>query len=139
MARKQDLKEGFGDLFRFAGKLVLCFLVLAAVVVTPHIFWPERDVTMLSVRTTASDGRLTLVHFELLNGPYMNLKDPKIACDMNGASGTTIKTVSKVLYVALPEGKLHSFDLIDMGEIPEQATQFRCYVKSVSIASIRWR
>jgi hypothetical protein len=55
------------------------------------------------------------------------------ACDMNGASGTTIKTASKVLYEVLPKGRLRSFSLIDMGEVPEQATQFKCYLRAVSI------
>jgi hypothetical protein len=63
----------------------------------------------------------------------MDLKDPDIACDMNGASGTTIKKASKVHYEALPQGKLRSFSLIDMGAVPEQATKFKCYLKAVSI------
>jgi hypothetical protein len=37
---------------------------------------------------------------------------------------------------ALPQGNLHSFDLIDTSELPEQATQFRCYLK---VVSIKWQ
>jgi hypothetical protein len=52
---------------------------------------------------------------------------------MKGPSGTTIETTSKVLYEVLPSEKKRSFSLLDMGEVPDQATQFNCHVEGVSI------
>ena len=75
------------------------------------------------------------VSFDLENGSYLDLKDPEVACDMNGQSGTSSKTVSKVIDEVLPSERKHSFSEIEMGAIPEQVAYFNCYVTS---ALVKW-
>ena len=99
----------------------------------PHVIWPRMDVKTDAVRTDASDGQLTVVYMELENSSYLNLKDPDITCEMKGPSGTTIKTASKIVYETLPAGAKRPFSMVEMGTVPEQATQFLCYVGSVSV------
>jgi len=40
------------------------------------------------------------VAFKLKNDAYIALKDPEIACDMPGPSGTAIATATKTFYAA---------------------------------------
>jgi hypothetical protein len=90
---------------------------------------------MVNTQMARYDGRLTLMSFDLENGSYLDLKDPDIACDMKGESGTSVKTVSKVIYEVLPAEGKRSFSAIEMGEIPEQVAYFSCYVTA---ASVKW-
>lgn len=108
---------------------------LAVIVSIPHLVWPKMDVKMLNTEMSRYDGRLTLVSFDLANGSYLDLKDPEIACEMKGQSGTSIKTVSKVIYEILPSERKRSFSYVEMGAIPEQVAYFNCYVTS---ASLKW-
>jgi hypothetical protein len=81
------------------------------------------------------DGKLTLVSFDLENGSYLDLKDPEVACEMKGQSGTSIKRVTKVFYEVLPAEGKRSFSDIEMGSIPDQVAYFTC---DVSSASVKW-
>jgi hypothetical protein len=110
-------------------------LFVLAVVSVPRVVWPKMDVKMLNSQMGRYGGQLTLVSFDLANVWYLDLKDPEVACDMKGESGTTIKTVSKVIYEVLPAGQKRSFSDIEMGAIPEQVAYFSCYVGG---ASVKW-
>jgi uncharacterized membrane protein len=90
-------------------------------------------VKITSIETETSDGKLSVTKIELDNEGSMELKDPEISCAMKGPSGTTIKTASKVIYEVLPSGKSRSFYILDMAPVPDQATQFDCSVKHVSV------
>jgi hypothetical protein len=90
---------------------------------------------MSDTQISRDDGRLRLVSFHLANGAYLDLKDPEVACDMKGQSGTSIKTVSKVIYEVLPAEGGRSFLDVEMGEIPEQVAYFNCRVAG---ASVKW-
>jgi hypothetical protein len=116
-------------------KIAIGFAGLIGLLSIPQLIWPERDVKMLSVQTSVSAGHLILNYFELENGSHFNLKDPEIACEMKGPSGTTIKRESRIIYEALESEKRRSFAFIDMGLVAEQVTQFNCFVKN---AAIRW-
>jgi hypothetical protein len=110
-------------------------LVLVAIFSISHLVWPKIDIKLLNTQMSRYDGRLTLVSFDLENGSYLDLKDPEVACDMKGQSGTRIKTVSKVIYEVLPSERKRSFSDVEMGEIPEQVAYFSCHVTG---ASVKW-
>ena len=122
-------------LFAKTMRVILGLICLVAAFSISHLIWPKMDIKMLNTEMSRYDGRLTLVSFDLENGSYLDLKDPEIACDMRGQSGTRIKTVSKVIYEVLPEERKRSFSDVEMGEIPEQVAYFNCYVTS---ASVKW-
>jgi hypothetical protein len=128
----RDLGEVSKDVGSAIGKFVFAIIFVAVLLTIPHLIWPKIDVNTLSVQTDQSYGHLSLVQIELQNGSYLDYKDPVFECEMRGPSGTAIKTVSKVVYEVLPSESKRSFSVTDMGEIPEQATQFNCYLKSVS-------
>jgi hypothetical protein len=113
------------------GGLVIIVLLFSI----PHVIWPKMDVKMRNTEMGRYDGKLTLVSFDLENGSYLELKDPEVACDMKGESGTSIKTVTKVLYEVLPAEGKRSFSDVEMGAIPEQVAYFSC---DVSGASVKW-
>lgn len=100
-----------------------------------HLAFPQKDITISHVITARDGERLTLVAFQLRNGAIIALKDPVIACDMKGPSGTTIATATKTIYETLPAETTRQFLSVDMGKIPEQAVTFNCYVTS---AAIKW-
>ena len=109
--------------------------VYAVLLTAYHLARPEIDLTMSDVETDATSGDLDLISFKLQNGAFIDLKDPTVACDMKGPSGTTIKTVTKTIYEVLPAENTRMFGSLRMGKTPDQATQFQCYVKS---ASVKW-
>jgi hypothetical protein len=135
--------KAFGGSFEgyfegFWAKMVRAIFGLAFVVAIfsiPHFVWPKIDIKMLNTQMSRYDGRLTLVSFDLENGSYLDLKDPEVSCDMKGQSGTSIKTVSKVIYEVLPSERKLSFSDVEMGEIPEQVAYFSCHITS---ASVKW-
>lgn len=114
-------------------KIGFWILVALVLLTLPHVIWPEMDVKMNSVRVGGTDTELVVDHFELDNQSLLDLKDPEVTCEMKGPSGTVIGTSSQTLYELLPAGKKRSFDKVPMGNIPEQATQFRCYLRRVSV------
>ena len=116
-------------------KIIYGIIVYVVLLVSFHLWRPETDIKMTEARTNVDLGVLSLEHFRLDNGAYIDLKDSNVTCDMNGPSDTTIKKVSKVLYEVLPAGSWRVFGPIEMGEVPEQATKFKCYVSS---ASVKW-
>jgi hypothetical protein len=129
------LGKAFAGFWARALQLLLSFALLAAIFSAPHLIWPKMDVTMSETQISRDDGRLRLVSFDLANGSYLDLKDPEIACDMKGRSGTSIRTVSKVIYEVLPAEGKRSFSDVEMGEIPEQVAYFNCRVAG---ASVKW-
>ena len=135
-----DAFEGFwATTIKAIWRLVLVGAFLGAIFSAPHLIWPKMDMKILNTQISRYDDRLTLVSFDLTNDSYLDLKDPEIACDMKGQSGTTIKTVSKVIYEVLPSEGKRSFMDVAMGEIPEQVAYFSCYVKGASVHSVHWR
>jgi hypothetical protein len=129
------LSKVFEGFWAKAFQAVLSLAFLVAIFSAPHLIWPKMDVKMSNAQMSRYDGRLTLVSFDLANGSYLDLKDPEVACDMKGESGTSIKTVSKVIYEILPSERKQSFSDIEMGLIPDQVAYFNCYVSS---ASVKW-
>jgi hypothetical protein len=129
------LRKAFAGFWAKTRQALLGLLVLIALLSAPHLIWPRMDVKMVNTQMSRYDGRLTLVSFDLTNGSYLNLKDPEVACDMKGQSGTSIKTVSKVIYEVLPSEGKRSFSDVEMGEILEQVAYFSCYVTG---ASVKW-
>jgi len=126
-------KNFFKGFWSGALKLSYCAIFLIAAFVVPHVIWPKMDVKTNTVNTDAVGGQLTVIYIELENSSYLNLKDPDIACEMKGSSGTTIKKASKTIYEALPAGTKRIFTMVEMGTIPEQATKFTCYLGSISV------
>ena len=112
---------------------MVAVLLFVALLVGYHLWRPETDIEMTDVQTNTSPGTLMIVSFRLKNIGWINLKDPVIACDMNGASGTTIKTETKILYQSLHPGAALTFSNIPMGEVVDQATAFNCYLKHASV------
>jgi hypothetical protein len=108
-------------------------LVYALAVSAFHLARPVIDVKMSNVYTNQIGNELVIETFTLRNSAYINLKDPVIACDMKGASGTTIKTTTKTLYEPLPSGQARVFEQVAMGSVPDQVTEFKCYLKSVRV------
>jgi hypothetical protein len=135
MALRKVLHKDFAGLWAKTSKAILWLVFLVAIFSAPHLIWPKMDVKMLNTQMSRYEGRFTLVSFDLTNGSYLDLKDPEVDCDMKGPSGTSIKTVSKVIYEVLPAEGKRSFSDVEMGEIPEQVAYFTCYVKR---ASVKW-
>jgi hypothetical protein len=129
------LHEAFEGFWAKTTKAILGLLFLVAIFSAPHLAWPKMDIKMLNIQMSRYDGQLTLVSFDLENGSYLDLKDPEVACDMKGQSGTAIKTVSKVIYEVLPAEGKRSFARVEMGGIPDQVAYFSCYVSG---AAVRW-
>ncbi|MGA2882566.1 MAG: hypothetical protein ABSG13_26730 [Bryobacteraceae bacterium] len=129
------LGKAFEGFWAKALQAVLSLAFLVAIFSAPHLIWPKMDVKMSNTQMSRDDGRLTLVSFDLANASYLDLKDPEVACDMKGESGTAIKTVSKVIYEVLPSERKRSFLDVEMGAIPEQVAYFNCYVSG---ASVKW-
>jgi len=124
---------------RFAGlgktlkKMLLTGLVIAVPFAGYHILRPQVDLKMSGVRTSESNGSLTLNYFALENRSYIPIKDFEIACDMKGPSGTTISTGKKLLFDVLEAGGVRTYTDLSIGPTPEQATKFDCYVSSASV------
>lgn len=100
-----------------------------------HVWRPDADLKMTQLRMNTNLGILSVDHFRLDNSSYLDVKDPVITCEMDGASGTTIKKSSKTIYEVVPSSGSHEFGPVDMGEVPDQATQFKCFISS---ASVKW-
>jgi hypothetical protein len=124
--------EGFGAKMMQA---IFGLVFLVAILSIPHLVWPKIDIKMLNTQMSRYDDRLTLVSFDLENGSYLDLKDPEVSCDMKGQSGTSIRSVSKVIYDVLPSERRRSFSDVAMGEIPEQVAYFSCHITG---ASVKW-
>lgn len=129
------LGKTFKGFWAKALQAVISLTFLAAIFSAPHLIWPRIDVKMSDTQMSRYNGRLTLVSFDLVNGSYLDLKDPEVACDMKGQSGTAIKTVSRVIYEVLASEQKRSFSDVEMGAIPEQVAYFSCYVSG---ASVKW-
>ena len=131
------LGKAFAGFWAKLLRLICGFVFLAlfwgALLYGRLLIWPEAYIKMLNTEMDRYSGKLSLDHFELQNASFLNLKDPDIACDMKGESGTTIKTASKVIYEVLPMGQKRAFEFVEMGEIPDQVAYFSCYVKGVSM------
>jgi hypothetical protein len=132
---RQELAEVSKDVGRPVGAFLFVVVVVTGLRYVPSVIWPSKDVKVLSVQTDASDGQLSVTQIELRNSSSFELKDPEIGCDMKGPSGTTIKKASKVIYEVLPRNVSRSFFIADMAKVPDQVTDFNCYVKS---ASVKW-
>jgi hypothetical protein len=128
-------KPNWKTTWKVSRTLVIVGSLYAIALSAYHLAFPEIDVTMSDVETNILSGELNLLSYKLRNGAFIDLKDPVVACDMKGSSGTTIRTTTKTLYEVLPAGNTVSFGLLRMGETPDQTTQFKCYVKS---ASVKW-
>jgi hypothetical protein len=102
----------FEDFWAKTMQAIFGLVVLITMFSIPHLVWPKIDIKMRNTQVSRFDGRLTLVSFDLENGSYLDLKDPKVACDMKGESGTSIKTVSKVIYEVLPSERKRSFSYV---------------------------
>jgi hypothetical protein len=133
--RTAVLRKAFAVFCAKMMKAVFGLVFVVAMFSIPHLVWPKIDIKMLNTQMSRYDGRLTLVSFDLENGSYLDLKDPEVSCDMKGQSGTSIRTVSKVIYEVLPSERKRSFSDVEMGEIPEQVAYFSCFVTG---ASVKW-
>ena len=100
-----------------------------------HLWRPETDLVMSEAQITQSDGVLELVSFDIRNSAYIDIKDPVIACDMKGPSGTTIKTVTKTIYEVVQSGQKRSFSSVRMGPVAEDAIRFNCHIAG---AAVKW-
>jgi hypothetical protein len=129
------LSEAFPGFWAKLLQAIFALVFWVAIFYLPHLVWPKIDLKILNIQMSRYDGRLRLVSFDLDNESYLNLKDPEIACDMKGQSGTSIRMVSKVIYEVLPSEQKRRFSDVEMGEIPEQVAYFSCYVSG---ASVKW-
>jgi hypothetical protein len=100
-----------------------------------HLWKPETDLKLSEMQMERSAGILELVSFDISNSAYLDIKDPVIACDMKGASGTTIKSVTKTLYEVIPSSKKRAFRSVLMGPIVEDSVYFTCRVAG---AAVKW-
>jgi hypothetical protein len=98
-----------------------------------HLIWPQTDLKLSNVHTNQTSEGLVVDTFSVSNGAFIDLKDPLIACDMKGPSGTVIKTAEKILYEPLPAETTRQFETVFMGPIPDQVVEFTCYIKSVRV------
>jgi hypothetical protein len=131
---KSELEHKKGPVKKRIKRWVFGILIFVFAVSAYHLACPEIDVKMFDAQTNVDSGELVLTSFKLSNEAFLEIKDPVIACDMNGPSGTTIKTVTKTVYEILPSGNTREFPFLQMGETVDQAVQFKCYVKSAKIA-----
>ena len=80
--------------------------------------WPESTVTLSGIVTYSDDhGNLLFAAIARIPDP-LKLKDPVIACNMKGESGTTITTLEATVYERLPERKDVFLGTVSLGKIP---------------------
>jgi hypothetical protein len=116
---------------------VLAFIGLAYVAVSfaLQISFPRSWLTTYNLDPKVFDGHLFFRSFDLRNDAWLTLKDFEVACDMNAPSGTTLKTLSKIYYDALPAGANLHIPLEDLGPVVDQSVSYNCYLKS---AKVKW-
>jgi len=128
-------REGGKLVWKPFGEGLVFFAVFAVAVGAYHLICPEIDLKLSHVHTTRLEKELIVDTFSVSNGAFIDLKDPTIACDMKGPSGTTISTGAKTVYEVLPAGSTQQFGPLLIGTIPEQAIDFACHVES---ARVKW-
>lgn len=73
-------------------------------------------------------GRVMILSGSIKNPTAFRVKDPTITCNVFAASGTALGELEKVLYQAIPPGKVLRFSDLNMGLQPDQVATFNCSV-----------
>lgn len=60
------------------------------------------------------------------------IRDPRIRCNMAGASGTVIDTLRQAIYQSIPPGGHITFREIAMGFHEQQADYFNCFIEGAT-------
>jgi len=116
---------------------VILVIVMGACFLAYHRWFASEDLTLTVVETSQLAGELTVAGIQITNSSsMMDIKDPVIACDALGASGTVITTLKQPLYEIIPAKKTWSSPrVLVMGAVPDQAATFKC---RISDATPKW-
>jgi hypothetical protein len=76
----------------------------------------------------AGFGVVAEISFTMRNTGTSTVRDIEIGCDFTGQSGTTIASVKRVAYRAIPAGKSEAVRDMNFGFVPQEAVQFTCRV-----------
>jgi hypothetical protein len=73
-------------------------------------------------------GSVLILAPTLQNTGQSEVRDIKLTCTLLARSGTTVGTVSHVVYDLLPAGKARSFPEVNLGFVNEQSAKLGCEV-----------
>jgi hypothetical protein len=113
------------------GAYVALAILLGALYLAIAAVFPTVDVKLSSESTSVYDGQLFFDGASLQNSGPFGLKDPEIACEAKGQSGTTIQDFKITIYESVPQAKTILLPSQRLGKLPDQTDHVTCRLADI--------